>query len=261
MEPAMILLATLFGAVVGSFLNVVILRLPKDDASIVFPGSHCPQCLAPLNWYENIPILSYLVLRGRCRSCKVHISMQYPLVELSMAVLTAILYHRLAFTFEFFFYFVFFAALLVIIFIDIQHQIIPDSISLPGILIGFAGSFLNGLVTWQQSALGVLFGGGVLYAVAYGYYAVTKREGMGGGDIKLLAMIGAFLGWQSLVYVVFSSSLVGSLVGIVAMFHQGKKGQTRIPYGPFLAFGAMTYLLFHQQIEHLWKLYLSVSGM
>ena len=111
MEPAMILLATLFGAVVGSFLNVVILRLPKDDASIVFPGSHCPQCLAPLNWYENIPILSYLVLRGRCRTCKVHISLQYPMVELSMAVLTAILYHRLAFTFEFFFYFVFFAAL------------------------------------------------------------------------------------------------------------------------------------------------------
>ena len=151
--------------------------------------------------------------------------------------------------------------MLVIIFIDIHHQIIPDSISLPGILIGFAGSFFNGLVTWQESGLGLLLGGGLLYAVAYGYYAVTKREGMGGGDIKLLAMIGAFLGWQSLLYVVFSSSLAGSLVGIVAMFKQGKKGQTRIPYGPFLALGAMSYLIFDQQIDRLWQLYRAASGL
>lgn len=261
MELSLLLVAAVFGAVVGSFLNVVILRLPKDDESISFPGSHCPKCKQPLHWYENIPIISFVALRGKCRSCKVAISWQYPLVELLMAVLAAALYQRFAFCFEFVFYFVFFAALLVIIFIDIHHQIIPDRISLPGILIGFAGSFGNGFVTWQQSALGILLGGGVLYAVAYSYYAITNREGMGGGDIKLLAMIGAFLGWQSLLYVVFSSSLVGSVVGIAAMVKQRKGGQTRIPFGPFLALGAISYLLLSKQILHMWHMYLQVSGL
>ena len=259
MELSLLIIATVFGAVVGSFLNVVILRLPNDDESISFPGSHCPKCKQPLHWYENIPIVSYVALRGKCRTCKETISWQYPLVELSMAILAAILYQRFTFCFEFVFYFVFFAALLVIIFIDIHHQIIPDRISLPGILIGFAGSFSNELVTWQQSALGIFLGGGVLYTVAYAYYAITKREGMGGGDIKLLAMIGAFLGWQSLLYVVFTSSLVGSVIGIAAMFKQKKGGQTRIPYGPFLALGAISYLLLSQQINHIWYLYLKVS--
>lgn len=261
MELSLLIVAAVFGTVVGSFLNVVILRLPKDDESIAFPGSHCPTCKQPLHWYENIPIISYVALRGKCRTCKVSISWQYPLVELSMAILTALLYQRFAFSFEFVFYFIFFAALLVIIFIDIHHQIIPDSISLPGILVGFAGSFLNGQVTWQQSTLGILLGGGVLYAVAYSYYAITHREGMGGGDIKLLAMIGAFLGWQSLLFVVFSSSLFGSLVGIATMYKQRKGGQTRIPYGPFLALGAISYLLLSRQINHIWHLYLQASGI
>ena len=261
MEQFLLVCAAILGAVVGSFLNVVILRLPKDGESIVFPGSHCPTCQQPLRWYENIPIISYVALRGQCRTCKAAISWQYPVVELSMAVLTTVLYHKFAFSFEFLFYFAFFAALLVIIFIDIHHQIIPDSISLPGILLGFAGSFGNGLVTWQQSALGILLGGGVLYAVAYAYYAFTKREGMGGGDIKLLAMIGAFLGWQSLLYVVFSSSLVGSVVGVAAMFKQKKGGQTRIPYGPFLALGAISYLLFSRQLLHIWHVYLQANGL
>lgn len=261
MEPTFFVLATLFGAVVGSFLNVVILRLPDEEASIVFPGSHCPQCQAPLHWYDNIPVLSYLALGGRCRACRGRISLQYPLVELAMAVLSALLFQRFGPSFEFGLYFLFFAALLVIIFIDIHHQIIPDPISLPGILIGFAASFGNDLVSWQQSGLGILCGGGLLYAVAYGYYAITGREGMGGGDIKLLAMIGAFLGWQSLLFVVFSSSLTGSLVGVVAMVKQGKRGQTRIPYGPFLALGAMSYLLCQHQINQLWHWYLSASGL
>jgi len=261
MEPAFYLLATLFGAVVGSFLNVVILRLPNEEASIVFPGSHCPQCQAPLHWYDNIPVLSYLVLGGRCRACRGRISSQYPLVEMAMAALSALLFQRFGPSFEFGLYFLFFATLLVIIFIDIHHQIIPDSISLPGILIGFAASFGNDLVSWQQSGLGILCGGGLLYAVAYGYYAITGREGMGGGDIKLLAMIGAFLGWQSLLFVVFSSSLTGSLVGVVAMVKLGKRGQTRIPYGPFLALGAISYLLCQRQIDQLWHWYLAASGL
>ena len=178
-----------------------------------------------------------------------------------MATLSALLIQRFSFSFEFALYFLFTAALLVIIFIDIHHQIIPDSISLPGISIGFAFSFLNDQVTWQQSGLGIFFGGGILYALAFGYYALTRREGMGGGDIKLLAMIGAFLGWQSLHYVIFASSLTGSLVGIVAMMRQKKGGQTRIPFGPFLALAALSYLLLQEQIIYSWHWYLQRAGL
>ena len=261
MDFLIIALAALFGALVGSFLNVVILRLPSEGESIVFPGSHCPRCQTPLHWYENIPILSYLALLGRCRTCKVHISLQYPAVEAAMAALSALLMQRYSFSFEFFFYFLFVAALLVIIFIDIHHQIIPDTISLPAIPIGFAGAFFNNQVTWQQSGLGILLGGGTLYAVAFGYYLLTRREGMGGGDIKLLAMIGAFLGWQSLPYVIFASSLTGSLVGILTMVRQRKGGQTRIPFGPFLALGALSYLFLQEKIMTLWSWYLGTTGL
>ena len=260
MDTIAYIFSFLFGAVVGSFLNVVILRLPSDDQSIVFPGSHCPKCGTDLHWYENIPLLSYIALGGKCRSCKTRISAQYPVVELCMAVLSMALYNRFGISFELFLYFIFLAALLVIIFIDIHHQIIPDVISLPGIIIGFAGSFFNPLVSWQQSGLGILIGGGILYAIAFGYYLLTKRDGMGGGDIKLLAMIGAFLGWQSLLYVVFASSLTGSIIGIAAMFIQGKGGRTRIPFGPFLALSAMSYLFFQEIIFKFWNLYLTAMG-
>ncbi|MCL1980698.1 MAG: prepilin peptidase [Proteobacteria bacterium] len=261
MQSALLIMAALLGSAVGSFLNVVILRLPKEGASIVFPASHCPRCLHPLAWYENIPVFSFLVLRGRCRSCKMPISWQYPLVELTMAVLSVLVAHRFGLGIESLLYFVFCASLLVIIFIDIHHQIIPDRISLPGIVIGFIGSFFVHTVTWQQSGLGILLGGGLLYAVAYGYYALTGREGMGGGDIKLLAMIGAFLGWQSLLYVVFASSLAGSVVGIAAMVKQKKGGLTRIPFGPFLALAALSYLFLQEQIHGLWRLYLDGFGL
>jgi len=249
----------ILGAVVGSFLNVVILRLPADGESIVFPPSRCPQCKAAIRWYDNIPLFSFLFLRGRCRNCGAGISFQYPLVELSMALLSLALYTRSGLSFEFFFYFLFLAALLAIIFIDMAHQIIPDRISLPGIVIGFAGSFINAEVTWQQSGLGILLGGGVLYAIAEGYYLLTKRDGMGGGDIKLLAMIGAFLGWQSLLFVVFASSLSGSVLGIAAMFKQGKGGKTRIPFGPFLSLAAMAFLFFQEEIFRWWHTY-STTG-
>jgi len=247
----------LFGAVVGSFLNVVIFRLPNPDESIVFPASHCPKCSTPLHWYENIPILSFLILRGRCRTCSGKISSQYPLVELSMGVLSMALFRNFDLSPDFPYYFVFAAALLVIIFIDIRHQIIPDVISLPGILIGFGGSFFTSTISWQQSALGILIGGGILYAIALVYYLLTKRDGMGGGDIKLLAMIGAFLGWQSLLYVVFTSSLLGSIIGLGAMIKQKKGGQTRIPFGPFLSTAALSWVLFQQSILNLWQLYLN----
>ena len=250
------LFALVLGAVIGSFLNVVILRLPDEEASISHPPSHCPQCQTPLHWYDNIPILSFVLLFGRCRACRRPISWQYPLVELAMALLSLALLRRFGFSLPFAIYFVFVAALLAVIFIDIRHQIIPDLISLPGIVIGFAASFANPFLSWQDAGIGLLVGGGVLYGVAAGYYLFTKRIGMGGGDIKLLAMIGAFLGWQSLPFVVLSSSVLGTVAGIGAMIKQRKGGKTMIPYGPFLAAGAMLYLFFSDRILYLALLWL-----
>ena len=258
MEPSTftLLFALLFGAIIGSFLNVVIHRLPLENGSIVFPASHCPQCQNPLSWYENIPLISYLILRGKCRHCHQEISLQYPLVELCMALLSAAIVQRFGITITAAGYFIFCAALLTIIWIDLQHQIIPDVISLPGILLGFIFSFMSPALRWQDSLFGLLIGGGVLYAIALVYYLWRRQEGMGGGDIKLLAMIGAFLGWQSLPFVIFASSLTGACVGILAMIKQGKGGKTRIPFGPFLSITALIYLFFSKQVHMLYQFYL-----
>ncbi len=256
LERILLFFSLLLGAVVGSFLNVVILRLPQENGSVVYPASHCPTCKATLSWYENIPLLSYLILRGRCRHCSVKISIQYPLVELLMALLSCAVFVRFGLSFTSFGYFIFCAALLVIIWIDIHHQIIPDVISLPGIIIGFCFSFVNSTLTWQDSLIGLLAGGGVLYAIAIGYYLLRKQEGMGGGDIKLLAMIGAFLGWQSLLFVIFFSSLSGTIIGIAVLMKQGKSKAGRIPFGPFLSASALFFLFFQEQIFYYFKMYL-----
>lgn len=255
-DPIILIFAGIFGAIVGSFLNVVILRLPNQDQSIIYPASHCPKCSSPLQWYENIPLLSYIFLKGKCSHCKVSIPLQYPLVELLMALLAA----AIVFTFNLSFtaagYFLFSAALLVIIFIDIHHQIIPDVISLPGIILGFLFSLISDSVTWQSSLIGLLVGGGVLYAVAFFYFMFRKIDGMGGGDIKLLAMIGAWLGWQSLPFVIFVSSFTGSIAGLVAMTYQKKGGRTRIPFGPFLSVAALLFLFYSDKILYFFQLYI-----
>jgi leader peptidase (prepilin peptidase)/N-methyltransferase len=256
-DPILVIISAIFGAVVGSFLNVVILRLPDDDKSIVYPASHCPRCASPLHWYENIPIVSYLFLRGKCSHCRLPISLQYPLVELMMALLAAALMYQFQLSIAAAGYFLFTAALLVIIFIDIHHQIIPDVISLPGIVLGVLFSLVSDTVTWQSSLIGLLAGGGVLYSVAYFYYLLRKADGMGGGDIKLLAMIGAWLGWQSLPFVIFASSLSGSIVGLIAMFYQKKGGRTRIPFGPFLSLSALVYTFYSENILYFFQLYFS----
>jgi leader peptidase (prepilin peptidase)/N-methyltransferase len=256
-EPIFVIIAGLFGAIVGSFLNVVILRLPDQEQSIVFPASHCPKCSSTLHWYENIPIISYIFLRGKCGHCRASIPLQYPLVELMMALLSAAVFYKFQLSAAAAGYFVFCAALLVIIFIDIHHQIIPDVISLPGIVLGFAFSLVSETVTWQSSLIGLLVGGGVLYAVAFFYYLFRKIDGMGGGDIKLLAMIGAWLGWQSLPFVIFASSLSGSIIGLIAMFYQKKGGRTRIPFGPFLSFAALIYIFYSEKILYFFNLYMT----
>lgn len=255
----MLVLALMLGAIVGSFLNVVIARLPSNE-SIIFPSSKCPHCQAGIRWYDNIPLLSFILLGAKCRHCRAMISWQYPVVELAMALLSAALFKKFGLSVPCALYFVFCAALLAVIFIDLHHQIIPDSISLPGIIIGFGAAFINPLITWQQAGLGVLLGGGALYAVAAGYFLITKRDGMGGGDIKLLAMIGAFLGWQSLPFVIFASSLLGSIAGIGAMLKQKRGGKTVLPFGPFLSLAALVFLFFQVQINQAFEWYLSFMG-
>ena len=251
MTPDLILslFALVTGMVVGSFLNVCICRLPKDE-SVVSPPSHCPRCDYRIRWYDNIPLVSYLLLRGRCRGCGTRISIQYPLVELLNGLLTLALFLRFGPTLAFLALFLFCSALVVITFIDLEHQIIPDEISLPGIVIGFVCSFFLPGYSWLNSMLGILLGGGSLLLIAYTYQWLTGNEGMGGGDIKLLAMMGAFLGWKSILFIVFASSLAGSIIGVTMMLVLKKDSKLAIPFGPYLAFGALLYIFCGRQIIH-----------
>jgi leader peptidase (prepilin peptidase) / N-methyltransferase len=258
MTPSVIypFFAFVFGMVVGSFLNVCICRMPKNE-SIVSPPSHCPHCSYQIRWYDNIPLVSYLILRGKCRGCGAHISFQYPLVELLNGVLTLLLFLRFGPTLAFAVLFLFCSALVVITFIDIEHQIIPDEISLPGIVVGFVLSFFLVGHSWLNSLLGILLGGGSLLLVAYSYQRLTGKEGMGGGDIKLLAMMGAFLGWKAMPFIIFASSLIGSLIGVSIMLLQKKDSKLAIPFGPYLAFGAVLYIFYGKSLI---RWYLGLSG-
>jgi leader peptidase (prepilin peptidase) / N-methyltransferase len=239
--------AFLFGAVVGSFLNVCICRMPNEE-SVVSPPSHCPVCNYQIRWYDNIPLLSYLLLGGKCRGCGVKISPQYPLVELINGLLTLALFVRFGPTIAFAALFLFCSALVVITFIDIEHQIIPDEISLSGIVIGFLFSFLIPGHDWLNSLIGIILGGGSLLLVAFGYQKLTGKDGMGGGDIKLLAMMGAFLGWKAVPFIIFFSSLIGSVLGVSIMLIQKKDSKLAIPFGPYLALAAVFYIFYGPQL-------------
>ncbi|MCL5966597.1 MAG: prepilin peptidase [Deltaproteobacteria bacterium] len=229
--------AFLVGACVGSFLNVVIHRLPREE-SIVRPGSRCPSCGRPIRPWENIPVASFLVLRGRCAGCGNPISWRYPAVE----TLTALGYAAFALLdgpgLPLLRDLLFFSLLVPIVFIDIDHRIIPDELSLGGAAAGLLLSFLPG-GDWKGSVAGGLVGGGVLYGTAAAYRRIAGREGMGGGDIKLIAMIGAFLGWKGALFSIFAGSLLGVAGGLFAMRkgHDGLK--TAIPFGPFLCAAAL----------------------
>lgn len=238
--------AFLFGAVVGSFLNVVIYRLPLG-ISIVTPRSRCPACEKPIRAIQNIPVLSYLALRGRCANCGVRISPRYPFVEALTGALWAALWLRFGPTVECVAMIALATMLVAMTFIDIDHKIIPDSMSLGSIPAGFAFSFFTP-VGWQASLIGVVAGGGVLFLVAEGYRLLTKREGMGFGDVKLLAGLGAFLGWQAVPFIVLVSSVVGAVVGIAAMKLAREDMRMEVPFGPFLALGAILYIMRGKEI-------------
>ncbi len=230
------------GAILGSFANVVIYRLP-DGKSILKPGSYCRKCKIPIRWFNNIPILSWFFLKGKCHSCFVKIPFRYPLVEIIMASLFLLCYFQVGLKWVLLEYLIFIFGLVVITFIDIDHFIIPDVFSIGGLLLGLVGAYLNPERGFLDSSLGVLMGGGFLWAIALVYYIVRNQEGIGGGDIKLLAWIGAVLGWTSIPFVIISSSLIGGIVGLFVAFKKKSGLKTVIPYGPYLAFGAVLYLL------------------
>jgi leader peptidase (prepilin peptidase)/N-methyltransferase len=236
-----------FGTIVGSFLNVCIHRIPQGK-SIVIPSSHCPLCKTPIRFYDNIPLVSFICLQGRCRTCLAPISLRYPLVEFLMGLFSLILLLRYGISALYLIYFAFFASLMLVSFIDLPHRIIPDVISLPGILIGLVISLLHPQLSIKNSLIGVLLGGGSLYVVASLYHVVTKREGMGGGDIKLLAMIGAFIGWKGVLFTILCSSFIGSVVGVTLMLFSSADSKYAVPFGPFLSLGAIIYVLWGEAL-------------
>jgi len=238
----------IFGMCIGSFLNVCIYRLPTSKSIANPPRSICPTCNSPIRFYDNIPVLSYIWLKGRCRNCDASISFRYPMVELMTGIVAMGLLFKFGLSLESVVYFVFISSLLVIAFIDLDHQIIPDVITLPGIPMGLVASFALPTVTFKASVLGLLIGGGSLWFVAWAYNLIAKRDGMGGGDIKLLAMIGTIIGWQGVIFTIFASSVMGSCVGITIMLIKGKNMKFAIPFGPFLSIGAIAYVFFGSQI-------------
>lgn len=245
----------MFGAIVGSFLNVCICRIPRGE-SIITPGSHCPRCEKPIPFYDNIPLVSYLLLKGKCRHCHQTISLQYLIVEGVAALSSFLLFIQYGPSWSYLFYFCFIAGLIVITLIDLYHQIIPDVISLPGIGVGLLASFLLPQIKFSNSLIGMLLGGGSLFLVATLYRWLFKREGLGGGDVKLLAMIGAFLGWKAVILTILLSSLIGSITGILIMVAKGKDLKYAIPYGPFLSLGAVISFFYGEKII-TWYLFLN----
>lgn len=235
-----------FGLIIGSFINVCIWRLPREE-SVIFPASHCPGCNALIRPADNIPVLSYLWLRGRCRACKVAISARYPAIELLHGLVALLIVYRFGFTAEAAVWGVVSAALIAVIFIDLDHQIIPDLITLPGMALGLIAASTLLSTGWVDSLTGLLLGGGLFYAVAVLSEKILKKEGMGGGDIKLIAMIGAFLGWRGMLLTILLASFSGSVIGLL-LIARGRDRSAPIPFGPFLAIGAMIVLFFGDAI-------------
>jgi len=225
------------GLLIGSFLNVCILRLP-EGLSIVRPASRCPRCGHGLAWYENVPVVSFLILRARCRNCGEPISWQYPLIEMITCAVFVAATLQFGFSWLLLSRVIFGSALIVLFMIDLRHHILPNGITLPGIVVGFAFSLLTE-PGWVASLIGIVAGGGILLAIAEGYYLVRREQGLGMGDVKMLAMIGAFLGWKLMILTLVFSSLVGSIVGVGLIVSGKGSMKYALPFGTFLAVAAL----------------------
>ena len=246
------LIIFIFGAMIGSFLNVCIYRMPRDE-SIVTPRSRCTSCEKPIAWYDNIPFFSYIFLKGKCRSCNRKISFRYFAVELLSAVAFLILFSYFGITVKFWIYSLVTFSLIVVTFIDLEFQIIPDRISIGGLILGIVLSILlpqlHHVYTWKEglfnSLLGVLAGGGLIYLTGVLGQLAFKKESMGGGDVKLMAMLGAFLGWKMAILIFFLAPFFGAPVGLYLKF---AKKYDIIPYGPYISIASLVAMIWGQKI-------------
>jgi leader peptidase (prepilin peptidase) / N-methyltransferase len=245
-DPLVLAALAVLGLAIGSFLNVCIHRIPRKG-SIVQPPSSCPHCGYVLRWADNIPVVSYVMLGGRCRNCKASISIRYPVVEAITMVVFVL--HYLVFGLDILLVpRLFFACALIVLFaIDLEHHLLPNVITLPGIVVGLAFSAMlpPGLV---DAFIGVLAGGGVLWLIGEVYYRYSGQEGMGGGDVKMLAMIGAFLGWKLMILTLVLSSVLGSVVGLLVILLKRGGMKHALPYGTFLSLGALVASLVGSRI-------------
>ncbi len=243
----------ILGTLFGSFANVCIYRLPQR-LSIIFPGSHCPSCQEALRPWQNIPVLSYLLLGGQCARCKTVISLRYPLIELSNGLLYVFLYYQYHLSVQTVVFALLTTALLIVSCIDLAHTIIPDAITLPGIVVGLGTSLWLTPVGLRNALLGVVLGGGLFLLMAILSVVILQREGMGGGDIKLIAMLGAFLGWQAVLVTIFLAAVLGAGVGLTLILIRRKGRREPLPFGPFLALGALLAMVWGDTIL-AWYLY------
>ena len=237
----------ILGLIVGSFSNVCIYRIPKNE-SIVYPASHCPKCHSPIKPVDNIPLLSYILLKGRCRNCKSKISIQYPIVEFLTGLIYLIIYLTYGLSIQSLIYIILSSALIIIAFIDLNEQIVPWVISLPGIVLGFILSFFVPYISFVNSALGVVVGGGIILSIRLAGSVIFKKEAMGMGDIELAAMIGAFLGWRYITISLFLGFFLGALAGIILIMLKIKSREDTVPFGPFIVLGSLITLLWGEKI-------------
>jgi leader peptidase (prepilin peptidase)/N-methyltransferase len=237
-----IALVFLIGLIVGSFLNVCIHRIPAE-LSIVWPGSRCPSCATPIRWYDNIPLLSYLTLGGRCRDCQLGIPIRYPTVELLTGIVFVALWSQGYAPRVTVLYCILAASYIAISFIDFDHKIIPDVITIPSLWIAPLVALLVQQISVKDSLIGIAVGGGILWAIAAGYEKLRNQEGMGFGDVKLLAMVGAFQGWQASMFALIIGSLLGTVVGVSLMVARRGRLDMEIPFGPFIVAGAFLHLM------------------
>ena len=241
------MLIFILGLIVGSFCNVCIYRIPKNE-SIIYPASHCPKCRTTIRPFDNIPLLSYILLKGRCRNCGSKISIQYPIVEFLTGIIYLIIYLIYGLSIQSLIYTILSSALIIIAFIDLNELIVPDVISLPGIAAGLILSFFVPYISFINSALGVVIGGGIILIIGLVGSMIFKKEAMGGGDVKLAAMIGAFLGWRYIIISMFLGFFLGALTGIILVLSKIKRREDMVPFGPFIVLGSLITLLCGEKI-------------
>jgi leader peptidase (prepilin peptidase)/N-methyltransferase len=274
-------LVVIVGLLVGSFLNVVIHRLPlmmerewksecrlileldqtqapKETFNLAYPNSHCPNCNATIGALENIPVLSYLVLGGKCKHCKEPISIRYPLVEAATGLISGLVAIKFGLQWELLAALVFSWALVALTMIDADTKLLPDQITLPLLWLGLVVNLLGGFTDLESAVLGAVFGYLTLWSVYWAFKIVTGKEGMGYGDFKLLAALGAWLGWQALPGIILLSSLVGAVLGVAILTLSKQDKQTALPFGPYLAVAGWIYLIYGAQLN---QFYLHYSGL